>query len=280
MSRRSASFPHPVLGSGEDVAGALTCDLPSVDTNGPTTVVDIAGLLCSNGSISRMIEAGDAEFAIRLDCGSTLFRRTYTTRAAATTLSLQSGQLQGNVELRVSVQTTKAVAGYHPEGLHPDYGEAVFPLQSGAIIAMAPLFSFELEDEFDPLDATGSSLFRVRQMDSVDDPVRFDFGAPSRIFIWLSKNEFTKYSQIQGNFPGIIHVGLVFPCLIKAIERVRASSEAESEWERKLRELLDRSGIGGDVPPESAAATLLRRPFWRAATQAIARLSNDDNRDG
>lgn len=279
MPTRSASCPHPILGSGDDIRGVFTSGSPAVEVRRSTTLISLGGITCTNETLLELINQGQADYSLQIDCGATFFRELHRQRQPDFHLELSTGDLLGTVDMVLRIRATRAIAGYQPADLNEEYGSATFDVEAGAILAEGPRFSFEVPDEFEAPDPNAGSLIRVKVTDEADAPLRFDFTDSNRIYILLSKTEFQSYLSVQNSLPGIIHSSLVFPCVIRAIEQVRKdeteSGESSAGWRKKLRTILERDGVM-DAEPEVAAAIILKRPFWRAATQMLGRLANDD----
>lgn len=280
MPRRSASYPHPVLGSGDDIRGVFTSTAPAVQIARERTLISLGDINCTNETLIELIEQGQADYSLQIECGATFFRRLYRQREPSFHIELDTGDLLGTVDMVLRIRATRAITAYQPIDLNEDYGAATFNVESGAILAEGPRFSFEVPDAFEAPDPNAGSLIRVKVTDEEDAPPRFDFTDSNRIYILLSKTEFRSYLNVQATLPGIIHSSLVFPCLIRAIDQLskdeREGGEAIGGWRKKLRTILERD-LSGDVEPEVAASVILKRPFWRATTQILGRLADDEN---
>ncbi|MFO0599814.1 MAG: hypothetical protein U0228_31185 [Myxococcaceae bacterium] len=228
--------------------------------------------------MSELIDSGQADHVLTIECGATFVRRVCRQREPNFDVSFATGDLQGKVDLALRIRATRAIVGYQPSELHEDYGATTFDVEAGAILAEGPRFSFEVLDEFDQPNPNAGSLIRVKETSAEEGPARFDFTDSNRIYILLSKQEFKTYLRVHVALPELVHSALVFPCLIRAIEQMRKDETEGGEqagWRRKLRALLERD-LQLEGEPEVAAAVLLKQPFFRATTRVFARLTDDE----
>lgn len=277
MARKAASLPHPVVGVGDDAFGELSASTPDVDVSSQTTTISINELRCTNEAIDSLLNDGGAEFVVRIECGSTFFRRVWKTANHSLDISVGSGELQGTVEVTIDVAARRTLDSYRPTRLHADYGDASFTIETGSILATGLYFYFDVHDSFDPLSGNAASLFRIRSNETDDEPMSVVCDAENHVIIKLSKSELTQYEKVKQHHVGVIHTGLVFPALIEAINSLRSSDQqALLPWQLRLRQILDDAAIGDETSAITAASIVLKRPFYRAATHVLAKMDESN----
>ena len=281
MARRSqpTSFPHPVVGIGDDVKGELHCNAPDFDFGVDTTTLHISGLEVTNPTIAELVRNKEAAFTLRIGCGATYYRESFQTHDAQFQITLPSAKLVGDVELQVRVCALKKFERYQPEHLHPDYGERTFVLQVGDVLAVGDDFAVRAEKQFDPLAADIPSIMRIVRGTRDKGPFEVNFDT-DQILIYLSVEDHDLYGLASNLAPDVIHAALVLPVLCEAMARVRRRSSEDDmmtglNWYRRLDAMLEARRIDADESAMMAAQKLLDMPLARALKN-ILKGSEDD----
>jgi hypothetical protein len=269
------SYPHPCVGIGDDIEGALTCSTPGVDVGLKTTSIVVDNVQCSNPTIQKHIASGEAHFALRIECGATMFRHVVKGSESSLLATLRVGALSGTVHLELEVWTAKNIDDYRPLGLHQDYGDAKFSLENGTVLAVGPTYAFEVASVYEELDGAVSSIVRVQLTDDNDVPIRVSYSS-DLITIFVSKADQPHYAKMADVLPGVVHSALVFPALVEAIRRVRAGDPDtdDCKWFKRLSRLLDQ--YSSDCEPFETGMLMLNNPFRRAAASVRTILAQDD----
>lgn len=92
MRLSERSYPHPVLGNKDDVAGAafqVTFEIVPDKSNYYVTVTP----QCSSSTLRKMIEKGTAGYVLHVECSNTLFRRAYDFSVSPHTVTIPVNQL-------------------------------------------------------------------------------------------------------------------------------------------------------------------------------------------
>jgi hypothetical protein len=278
-SPRNISFPHPVVGVGDDVAGALNCNDPELEFGVDNTTLSIDGLGVTNPTIAALVQRRDAAFAIRITCGATYYRETFHTHDAQFQHVLPSAKLVGEVKLQIRVCTMKRIEDYRPEGLHLDYEGRSFIVQPGDVLAVGDDFTVHAVKQFDPLATDIPSIMRIVRGNHQKGPFKTGF-FQDQIIISLSHEDHARYGFASQIAPGIIHASIVLPVLCEAIWMLwRVASEddmlAETQWFKRLKDMLEARGIDESASPLDAAQRLLEGPLTRALADTLKGREDD-----
>lgn len=281
MARRAqpTSFPHPVVGIGDDVRGMLRCNAPDFDFGVDSTTVYLNELEITNSTIGRLIQDKEAAFTIRISCGATYYRESFQTHEAQLQILLPSAKLVGDVELQVRICALRKIESYRPEGLHPDYGDRSFSVQVGDLLAIGDDFAIRADKQFDPLAADIPSIMRVVRGKFDKGPFLVNFDT-DQIVISLSAEDHERYGIASSVAPGVIHAAIVLPVLCEAIVRVRKPTDqddmvAEMRWFQRLEAMLEARRIDVDESPVVAAQRLLEAPLKRALDDILKGREDD-----
>ena len=247
MRLDDASYPHPVVGLHGDVEGELMYD---ADVRATTRDVSItlSNLRTTNPTIVALLRVSRASFTVIVNCPATYYREGIDVSEPEHEISIPAERLLGRVQVNVAVCARTVIDAYRPEGLHPDYGEAVFVVDEGDALAVAEPMTFDIEKEFDPLRAPVSSFMRIKRGDFEQGPyqVRFDV---ERILIEMSHRDWASYTYLRDRTPQVLHSSVVLPVLAEAVSRVRSDAESRDlNWGARVRAMLDAQAIADDEP--------------------------------
>jgi len=269
MARRPQliSFPHPVVGIGDDLAGVLRCNAPQFDFGVDLTTLSIDGFEVTNPTIAELVQRKDAAFTVRIGCGATYYRKSLQTHDARLQRILPSTRLCGDVELQVRVCSLKRIEGYRPVGLHEDYGDRAFTVQAGDVLAIGDEFVVRADKQFDPLAADMPSIMRIEKGPFEKGPYKVNFYG-KQISIQLSVEDRARYGSVSAIAPGVIHAAIVLPVLCEAIAHVRNRNAQDGmndlQWFKRLEVMLEARHIDENESLVVAAQKLLDLPLVRA----------------
>jgi hypothetical protein len=267
------SYPYPVLGNADDISeGTISPDV-SFRVSDETVAVDVTRLTTSNALLDSLIDAGSALWAIRVQCARTYYRKEFVTSGPTKILTFPGDDLQGRVDIEISLFAAKPLPAYAPPGVHSDYGTTAFGLERGEVLGIGPAFSFEVDKQFDPLRAPVSSIMRIRQGDHAEGTYRLvledDF-----IEVLLSQHTWARYAGVRDRVPAVLHIGLVMPALVEGLRRLNDFSGRR--WADRLRAIVETKGVDTSTPIE-AAQILLQDPLGRAFDELNLYLDRDSS---
>lgn len=262
------SFPHPVLGNDDDVAGDWEPQLDKVTLERTRITLEFSGLVPGNADIAKLVAAGDAHVVLRIQCPRTYYRDVVTTAKPNLVHMLDASDVEDNVEIAVSVCAARPLPGYAPVGMHADYPASGFGLLQGDVLAVADRFLFSADKDFDPLRGPIPSLLVVRQSGEPDGPFEVDWSG-DKIEIAVNDQQWSHFLYFTDMAPHYLHSALVLPVLALAITKME---EQDTKWKsRLLKFFVDRDIDWSD--PCRAAQELLADPFGRASEQLSLRLT-------
>ena len=260
MAIGHVSYPHPVLSNGDDIGLGTTDAIDLACTiRDESVTLEIEGLRTENPTIDKLVEDGLAEWVVRVQCARTYFRSTTTTRDGTASTTIDGRELDGAVDVDVSVCAVAEIPGFRPDGVHKDYGDQKVDLLVGDLLVLGGSFRFAVDKDFDPLRASVRSLMTVTEGDHDVGSFRVDLD-DDLILVSLSKHDWASWNATKDHAPEILHASLVVPVLQHCIPRVE---EFEGRrWADRMDVLLERV-MSGDTPLHddlSKAQALLSGP--------------------
>ena len=271
MRLSARSYPHPVLGNRDDVPDAAfqaTLEM-STDKQSVYIATDVA---CSCAVLNSLLNSGDTEFVVHVECSNTLFRRAYPFRGTTHRISIPADNLNDAVEVNVFVRAVNRLPAYYIPEAHADYGKTTFDVRRGDILAVAEGQVFHIESNFDTLSRIGSIMQITELQNDGDFPMETSFEG-DKIVIFLSKSDFADYKllKLHEGVAGPLTTTIVLPVLVEALHILKEDSngiEDARRWVRALARRIENQSLGKDVQPLILAQRLLELPIKRALSSS------------
>ncbi|MDF1813019.1 MAG: hypothetical protein P1V20_12420 [Verrucomicrobiales bacterium] len=272
MASNKISYPHPVLGNGDDISVGEISPTVAYKISDEAIHLTFENLTTYHSEIDQMLEKGDAVWHLRIQCSRTYMRENFSANNSTFDIRLKGEDYEGIVDVDITVVAKKDIPDYHPKGLHDDYEEENFQLCVGEVIGIAPTFKFLVDKVYDPLKAPVSSLVRITQGEHDCGPFTLTLD-DDLIIVRLSKSDWNEYAGIRDRVPTIIHSAIVVPALAEAILHI--NEHKDSLWGGRLNDLLQANEISVDAPL-AAAQEILASPITRTFNEVNATLDNGE----
>src|SRR3989338_709307 len=264
MRVNTKSYPHPVLGNGDDLGGFFKVEFKY--ELGKEEVALNPAFSLRNTAIEELLKKEKASFISEVECRGTFFRTSFSTRKQFDRFTLPSRVLRERVTVGFYICADQNLPSYRPSESHPDYEGVEFDIEAGDVLAVGGYCSFIAEKSFDPLRPPVSSFMSIMQGNHHEGPMLVDYET-DKITIILSKDDWKNYLEVRGQklAEGILHASIVFPTLIDAIHQVQnPNSDYEGmNWFGKVETILDAKGLR-DKEPFEAAQKILENPASRS----------------
>ncbi|MBV9159912.1 MAG: hypothetical protein JO019_04945 [Candidatus Kaiserbacteria bacterium] len=277
MKVNSKSYPHPVLGNGDDLGGFFKVEFPYELGREEVILNPTFGL--KNSGIEELIKKGRASFIAEVECRSTFFRKSFSTRNANERFSIPAKSLRERVTVGFYICADQDIKGYRPTEPHADYEGATFDVDAGDVLAVGGYSSFVAEKSFDPLRPPVSSFMSITEGFHHEGPMQIDYDQ-EKITVVLSKADWKNYLEVRGQkaAQGILHGSIVFPTLVDAIYKIRNSTDYEgANWYGRLAAILEAKSLE-DKDEFEAAQRILDNPATRSlkGIDTLTSMSDDE----
>lgn len=264
MKVNAKSYPHPVLGNGDDLGGIFRVEMTYELSRDAVTLNPV--FVLKNAGIEELIKKNRASFVAEVECRSTFYRRSFSTRNLSEKISIPAKLLRERVTVNFSVCADQDMRGYKPTDAHSDFsGASPFELEAGDILAVVGQISFTADKSFDPLRPPVSSFMSIREGSHHEGPMQLDYES-EKVTIILSKADWKEYLGVRGQKPvqGILHSAIVLPALVGAICKVQSGADDchDMNWYGRLDSILDAKSLK-DKDPFEAAQIILENPASR-----------------
>lgn len=226
MSRSNISYPYPVLSHlNDDIVPALDISDFSADievtSNGDHKVS--FKLKLTDSCINRLIEEGRAEYAVEVDCASTMFRECLKQDNGNYEIILPHDRVSGRVVFNPFV-IAKEEFEYKNENFHPDYGGNSFPVLRGDALVVFGDFEYDFSINYEQLRAVTTIMHIRKAEDDKQKEIRY-FSDEDKIVIVLPVEKFEYYQEFKEDprHTAAIHASLVQNALLSVLLQ-------ETEW--------------------------------------------------
>ncbi|MDP3758482.1 MAG: hypothetical protein Q8Q86_02085 [Candidatus Daviesbacteria bacterium] len=258
------SYPYPVLGNENDLGGSFRAEFHY--ELGKNEIILNPAFILKNKTIEDLLKKEKASFTAEVECRSTFFRRSFSTRQPVERFSMPSKAVRERVTVGFYICADEDINNYRPEECHPDYKGVGFDIEKGDVLAVGGYCSFIAEKSFDPLRPPVSSFMSIMEGLSHEGPMEIDYET-DKITVILSKADWKDYLNVRGQklAEGILHASIVFPVLIDAIHQVQNSNDDYSDrnWFGRIEAILEMNGLI-EKDPFTAAQKILENPAARS----------------
>lgn len=228
MSKSNISYPYPVLSSFNDDI------VPSLDQSAFYAEIEVINkndykvsfnLALTDSCINRLIDNGYAEYAVEVDCVSTMYRKCIKQDSGTYEIILPHGCVSGRVVFKPFVIAKKEM-DYKNENFHPDYGGNSFPIVCGDVLVVFDHFDYDFSINYEKLRAFTSIMHIRKAQDDNQKEIRY-FSNEDKIVIELPANKFSHYQQFKNDtrYTAAIHASLAQNALLSILLQ-------EDSWEQ------------------------------------------------
>jgi len=270
MRLSNRSFPHPVVGNGDDVPGAEFQATFESEQDKSNFYIKVK-IQCSSKTLLQAIKKGKACYTMHVECSNTLYRSAFDFTEDSYRATIPTTAIHDTVEVNAFVRAKAVMPEYTVDGSHEDYAGAVFSISPSDILAVADAYTFDADHSLDPLRKVGALMVVEESGKAGDHSMEADFDA-DKIRILLCEQDFTAYGEMKAvpHLTNHLTTTLVLPVLIEAIHQLDDDSEGgtEHKWAKVLRRRIDTLSVSSATTALEKAQQLLGLPIRRALASA------------
>lgn len=248
------SYPHPVLDASDDVDSYF--DVSNAQVSPTIEDIEITfDVRTDDPTLRRLMAEGKARLSLRWRCSATLasgehkpYRRMALADGYRYESSIDQRRVSGPVVADIRVLAAEPLRGFHWERQHPEYGDAVFDLRIGDVLADGGSVPFEADKLYDPLDPPIGSCFKFVEDPKVHRGIRVTFEDDDAILVRLSPSVHRNL-RLLGLRPELQISTVVLPALIQTVSYIQSTlkdvnSEDLSErvWFKAIDDKVGRLG--------------------------------------
>lgn len=282
MKFKDYSFPHPVLGLGDDVGGTASVKkLDNDETMDNENYLLTIEYELDNPDLQKLVKEKKAVFLCEINCTGTLFRKSETCASPIQIVSIPKDGVRDKVELLFLLVSAEPIPDYTNSKVHSDFDGYKFDIEKGDVLAYLGESFFIAGIAYQKLKAVSAFMEIIRGENESGD-FNIILGS-QKIQIQLSKNDYEKYCdrRIGSSFENasIIHSSIVLPTLIHALYQLskKNSDVTEYAWANLIKfrlendENLNLISLEDNIP--KIAQNLLGMPAERLMNDLFARVT-------
>lgn len=267
MIYNNRSYPHPVLGIGDDfITSSLNVDL-KISSNGDQIEITPIFVL-SNNDLSEFVANGIGTYISHIYCRGTLYREVFKTqKSLSEPIIIPAPKLNGEVEIDFFICANKKFNRYRSSYFNPEYGNTEFEIDKGDVFAYAGKGKFFANKSPEELKSI-SALINIDCCNKSKESMYLDYSG-EKLTIMLSIEDYSNYKLLKNNsqYFGVILSALVLPTLIEALyfldDEISKDFSANA-WYKALKEYRDKAKF---PDPLRIAQNILENPINKCFEQ-------------
>lgn len=218
MKFNNLSFPHPVLGIDDSVAGICGfAQEPLISVLADSYKIEIDCHL-SNNDLETLVEEAKAEFICEATCTYTVFRNSYRSSGSKIVFEIPKKSVKGKVEFICLLVLKEELSEYSNQDANEDYDGFKFDLDEGDILAVVGEFGFDADIKYEKLKAVSSFMEIVENPKS--EYTKIELEKP-KIEIQLPTIDYNIYKSAsiakESKYTAIFHSSIVLNALLVAL---------------------------------------------------------------
>jgi len=256
LIRPSATFAHPVLSPHTDDYGErnfdITLDIEEVPETGAVKITGACVL--DDGAVRNLLKTGHATLGLVVECLETYFQRFFAVALEEFSLDFPLGELRGRVAVQAVLAASSDNVRLESEAIAEDYPPHTRLLESGDVIAVSTIHSFEAGlDKLLPME----SIFRLISSENVPEGIFLVELDSEAIRIEVHPKLYTTIYGLRGTgMRDVLLPALFLPAVMTALVAMRNSGYEAHRWHRVIEARCNNEGISIDSSTDLALTAL------------------------
>jgi hypothetical protein len=229
MNFKGYTFPHPILGLGDNVEGEVKLEITLDDKKDTNNYLLNVQCQIDNKDILNLISNNKAKLYCETNCSSTLFRNAVLSSTLDHTILIPKDHVRERVELLILILAAENIKDYTNTNSHKEFEGYTFEIEEGDVLAYIGESYFIAGIAYNKLKAA-SSFMEVVRGENIEGDYNIILDNP-KIQIQLSHKDYDKYvdPSIGKNvgYKNIIHSSIVLSSLIYAINQLLTSQDKD-----------------------------------------------------
>lgn len=251
MRIKNKLTPYPILSSFSDdyVNSSFIVDY---DVN--MRFAEVYGKLVfhlDNAEIRKLIEQGNAEYAVHIECPSTCFRQVFCTTQSEMEFKMSMEKIAKVMEIRTFIVLKRSVDNFLSSNFHPDYAGRSFDLLPHQILAIGTAKNYDIQRDDSDMESLPSILQIVKIRNRKKGSLSINTDSDDRILIGLESEVYDLYAKLGKNaFKNTAFCVVLFPAIIVILQRMCLNKEDEDmksrHWFQVINEILEKNRVSLD----------------------------------
>lgn len=280
------SYPHPVLDTSDDVASRFEITGATVEATQEDVEIKLQ-VVIDDPDLLGYINSGLARYSLRWTCGATISTGEIEPEilrkhadGVSQRIFIDQQNLKGEVDVELHVIADKPISSFKWSRQNAEYGNAVFDIDKGDIVAFGGSFTFNANKQYDPLSPPVGSCFKFIQDPKLRKGIRVHFDSKEEVIVRIPSSLMERLHHFSG-WPDLQIATLVLPALMETLAFMKANRESEEEdlsdfrWVVAITNMVDKNG-GFEEGLLHLAQKILENPIDRALLTGIEMITEGD----
>ena len=276
--------PYPILAPfRDDYQGAhIAVDIDVQMTTEKLSL--IVNFKLDDSNMLELIQRGIAKYAVHVECGSTSYRRLFSSTDSSITEEIPSGQLSNDFDVCTFVVAVDDIGRFNSPRFHPDYGEESFTVYRGNILAIGDSVNVEInESNYE----TPPSLIKITKgSERQEVNVQVNTDSDKYIVVSLEPSLYQLYLQMgEGLYSETVFSLILLPVLESVLSQMAQNQDDQDKyWFKTIEKLLKANDIAlSDIAEGSSkysalavAQRIFEGPVLRSMQDLISQMETSN----
>lgn len=174
-----------------------------------------------NEEIQKLVDNGDAYFAVHVECPLTSFRKLYNIKSE-TSVIIDANEIENVVNICTFIIANKDLLEYTNEKFNEDYAGIKFDIEKGNILAIGDSYDLNIYKECDSVGQIQSIFGLIESKKNDERDIKIDLSR-DKINIVLPKNEYIEFKTLMKTRANqaVLHSMILIPALMQAIDEMK-----------------------------------------------------------
>jgi len=274
MKFNDVSFPHPVLGIGDDINSNIGFNPEPQIISGINSYSITINCEHNNKDLTDLVNSLHAEFFCEATCSNTLYREIFKSSSKLIEFEIPKKQVKGKIDFICAIVAKLPMANYHNSKSHIDYNGYEFEIETGDILAYFGKFSFDADIKYEKLKAVSSFMEVVENKDPKAEYTNVDL-SKNKIEVQLPTEDYKIFANEsiskEQKFAPVFHSSIVLNALMMALYNFDKHKELlwakVIEYRLKNEKQFESMSINEKEDIPEIAQRLLGNPFRRVISE-------------
>lgn len=201
----------------------------------------------NDGGLQEKINNSEAIFAVHIECSSMCFRNMMCDNKICTNV-IDLSDITDKLEISTFIVANVDIKDYSNDKFNWEYGNNIFQIAKGNILAIGPTFSVDIDRKKDGLKKL-TDIIAIKQQDSaivqeITVGIEQDI-----IYIYVTENVKNLYFLHGRNYLHTVISMIMVPAMEYVLTQISSNSQNYSDfkWYKVIEKLLKQNGVDVDA---------------------------------
>lgn len=236
-------YTYPVLSMDHDDYATSSFEVVSAHAmSGVNTLKLKFDIKMNCEAIQRMIDDGEAEYLIHIECSTTAYRTAIKSKTNHIEIDIPISRINGIIEMVAFAVTVKDIKGYASDDWIDDYDGMRFDLKKGSVLAYQNLSDLSIRKDYEEFSDTASIFMIYKRITNEEKPIEVDMES-NKIKVGLCTDDYNLYIRFRSRpeLLTVLNSIIILPALVYVFEELKLEGGIEQYRNRRWYEALEKS---------------------------------------